>query len=362
MHIPDSIGGHRISSIGDYAFARSSRLTSVEIPLGISKIGANPFAGCDSLDEITVSPDHEYLATIDGVLFSKADKRLVSYCPKVGAAAYSVPRGIKCIGQDAFDSCENLKIIELPDTISEIGDDAFHGCENLRTISLPDGLSAFGQNPFSGCHSLEEIMVSAEHPILSVVDGVLFDNVGNRLVVAFDLKKEAVEHYVVPDGIEVIDESAFAKLEMLKSISIPESVREIRDQAFCSCRGLTEIILPIGVREIGKQAFSGCQCLKLVALQEGLTMIGDMAFEGCVSLRGIELPEGMAYVGAKAFCDDANLAAISIPASVIEIGEDAFMGCEILKATVARDSYARQYCIYHDIAFDYFDSLDWLLE
>lgn len=46
--------------------------------------------------------------------------------------------------------------------------------------------------------------------------------------------------------------------------------------------------------------------------------------------------------------------------SVISIGDEAFLGCPSLTITVGRDSYAKQYCIDHDIKYMYFDSLDWL--
>ena len=66
-----------LTSIGDGAFARCKKLYSIELPESIASIGGNPFSGCERLTSIRVSLDHPYLATIDGVLFSKPDRRLV---------------------------------------------------------------------------------------------------------------------------------------------------------------------------------------------------------------------------------------------------------------------------------------------
>ena len=79
LTIPDALDGHAVTSIG-----------------------ANPFSSCDKLTEIKVSPDHPTLAVIDGVLFSKTDKRLVCYPCALTATSYSIPLGIKVIGEEAF--------------------------------------------------------------------------------------------------------------------------------------------------------------------------------------------------------------------------------------------------------------------
>ena len=72
--IPDSV-----TSIGAGAFSGCSSLTSITLPDSVTSIGANPFRYCNALTKITVSPDQPALAVIGGVLFSKADKRLVCY-------------------------------------------------------------------------------------------------------------------------------------------------------------------------------------------------------------------------------------------------------------------------------------------
>lgn len=66
-----------VGSIGDFAFAYCNALTSVTIPDSDADIGDNPFSYCERLETLLVSPQHPALATINGVLFSKADKRLV---------------------------------------------------------------------------------------------------------------------------------------------------------------------------------------------------------------------------------------------------------------------------------------------
>ena len=47
--------------------------------------------------------------------------------------AYSVTS----IGQDAFNRCNSLTSITIPESVTSIGDDAFCGCSSLTSITLP---------------------------------------------------------------------------------------------------------------------------------------------------------------------------------------------------------------------------------
>ena len=131
--IPDSV-----TAIGDSAFIWCSSLTGVTIPDSVAAIGANPFAYCSELTEVIVSKDHPALATIDGVLFSKADRRLVWYPMTKTGASYAIPQGIRIIGDSAFSYCESLTGVTIPDSVTAIGYDAFYGCDSL-TLTVPAG-------------------------------------------------------------------------------------------------------------------------------------------------------------------------------------------------------------------------------
>ena len=147
--IPDSV-----TSIGDWAFSFCHSLTSVTIPDSVTSIGANPFAHCSSLTLIAVSPDHPVLAVIDGVLFSKADKRLVCYPYAFTASSYSVPQGVESIGDSAFSGCYELTSVAIPDSVTFIGKAAFSGCVWLKSVTIPDSVTSIGDIAFLGCESL----------------------------------------------------------------------------------------------------------------------------------------------------------------------------------------------------------------
>ena len=117
-----------------------------------------------TIDAYEVPEDHTLYQAIDGVLFSKDGKTLLSYpggrtdehynvpagvehiWPYAFGTDYlktiSLPIGLKTIGNGAFSDCGRLQSIAIPLTVTEIGDYAFWGCVSLELVSLPDGLTA----------------------------------------------------------------------------------------------------------------------------------------------------------------------------------------------------------------------------
>jgi hypothetical protein len=176
--IPDSI-----ASIGEAAFACCNHLEGIVIPDTVTSVGYNPFESCGSLSQVTVGPDHPTLATIDGVLFSKEDKRLIWYPLTKEDTVYEIPQGTLIIGGGAFKGCNRLSGITIPDSVTSIGlfafvmcnhlsgitipdsvtsidSYAFFGCENLSSITIPDSVASIGKNALYECKSLKEVIVA----------------------------------------------------------------------------------------------------------------------------------------------------------------------------------------------------------
>lgn len=147
--IPESV-----MSIGNYAFSLCSSLISVTIPDSVTSIGDNPFGGCEQLSEIVVSPDHPYLAVIDGVLISKPDMRLVCYPEAFTAESYEIPQGIKAISSYAFFRCSSLNTVTIPDGVTSIGDYAFSECKSMTSVTIPDSVTRIGLLTFDKCNNL----------------------------------------------------------------------------------------------------------------------------------------------------------------------------------------------------------------
>ena len=343
--IPDSV-----TSIGHNAFGGCENLISIAIPDSVISIGANPFPYCASLTEINVSPDHPVLETIDGVLFDKNDRKLITYPYAFGSESYSIPQGTLAIGDMAFYLCETLTDITIPEGVTSIGNLAFGDCYNLASITLPDSIVTIDANPFTFCSSLTEINVSPDHPVLETIDGVLFDK-NERKLVCYPCAFES-ESYSVPEGILTIGNYAFYLCQSLTDVTIPDGVTVIGDNAFFECY-LENITIPDSVTSIGDWAFCYCSSLTDVRIPDNVITIGDGAFYGCRNLTDITIPDGTTSIGDSAFSGCTYMKGITIPDSVTFIGENAFYECEYLQMAVNRGSYAKDYAVENSINYTY---------
>ena len=155
---------------------------------------------------------------------------------------------VTAIKTRAFEYCERLTHITIPDSVTSIGDFAFYGCIKLANITIPDGVTSIGYSAFGGCSGLTNI--------------------------------------TIPDSVTSIGDSAFHDCSNLTSITIPDSVTSIGEVAFYGCSGLTSIAIPDSVTSIGSFTFVDCFRLTSITISESLTSIGDFAFDYC---RGLEI-------------------------------------------------------------------------
>ena len=102
-----------------------------------------------------VPEDHPLYKTVDGVLFTKDGKTLLSYPNGKQDAHYDVPAGVERIGKYAFDEAEALKTVSLPIGLKAVEDHAFWGCTRLQSIALPLTVQEMGEGVFDYCVSLE---------------------------------------------------------------------------------------------------------------------------------------------------------------------------------------------------------------
>ena len=111
--IPDSV-----TSIGLGAFRDCSRLTSVTIGNGVTSIDSSAFEGCSGL-KYNEYDNGLYLGNGSNpyVVLIKAKSADITSCV--------INEGCKVVADSAFNRCESLTNIVIPDSVTSIGDSAF---------------------------------------------------------------------------------------------------------------------------------------------------------------------------------------------------------------------------------------------
>ena len=233
--------------------------------------------------------------------------------------------------------------VVIPASINYFGEDfpvvsirksAFWGYSGLTTITLPESVTSIGDRAFSSCVNLEEIIVSANNPVYSSLDGVLYNKDKTELLKWPDKKLSVT----IPESVTSIGDWAFSYCISLTSMTIPESVTSIGVGAFSYCSGLTSMTIPESVTSIGDEAFSYCSGLTSITLPESLTSIGVSTFSDCTGLTSITIPNSVESIGNGAFFRCSGLTTITLPESLTSIGRNTISGCSGLTTITIPES------------------------
>ena len=198
-------------------------------------------AGIDSYGNIIDLNDWEY-TFISEDTFSLENVRGTDaypvYTGEIVGGVLNVPTFIKDngniyklteIGQSAFENCEDLVSIVIPETVTSIDMYAFSRCTNLTSITISKSINSVGVSAFDQTQWYE-----------NQSDGLIY--VGNAL---YSYKGEMPENTSIEirENTVSISSNAFNGYRELVSVTIPESVVEIGWNAFGGCTNLTSITI-----------------------------------------------------------------------------------------------------------------------
>ncbi|MEE0031166.1 MAG: leucine-rich repeat protein [Lachnospiraceae bacterium] len=214
----------------------------------------------------------------------------------------------------------------------------------------------------------------------------------------FYVRGKKWEHLIVPNGIEIIDDSALSGMSHLRKVDLGKDVQYIGRQAFWGNPNLTEVTGGQNVRFVGRQVFYLCKRMKNLpdfmknhrkciysqaafknaraltniklssnvqytnALFKGCTSlksayiqgkgflpnaktwkymnknkINEEMFSGCRSLKTVKLYNGITRLNARMFADCVKLQKVNIPKKCTYIGINTFRNCKSLrKLTISK--------------------------
>ena len=168
MNIPGYIDGHKIEVIAAEftrgcigvskvtipntvteikrgAFVYTKRIQSISISSSVNKIADDVFSGNNCL-KFTVDSNNKYFQAINGDLYSKDGKTLVS---ATGSSMTKIPSFVEVIGGDAFCGNNHIVDITIPATVKKISYAAFASCKNLRNVIIEgNGLTTVESRAF----------------------------------------------------------------------------------------------------------------------------------------------------------------------------------------------------------------------
>jgi len=352
-----------VRTIGTYAFAGHTKLSSIKLPEGILYIEEGAFYGC------------------------------------TGLSSLSLPSSLTAIANRAFAGCERLLTLVLGSQVTTVEEKAFANCRSLYSVTLGKGLERIGEDAFAGCSKLIEVC-NASSLALSLggsgngsvalyaknvytptlgksalweSDGfVFFDIPTEPLLIAYVGQKTAltlpsaakeqpyaiyqytffaspVTSVTLPKTVTALGEGCFAGCRALEKVTLPSTLSHLPSNAFHGCTALSALSLPPSLTSVGENAFLGASSLteyengvlyvdtwaighrgspSSISLRDGTRGIADAAFSSLkATLKYLTLPEGLKYIGSSAFEGCTDLTSTVFPETLLRIESNAFLGC-----------------------------------
>lgn len=339
----------KLERIGSFSFCKCTALIKVKIPANVSIIESSAFGGCCKLEGFQIDESNPHFSTVNGVLFNKDKTKLIAFPSGFKDNYYSVPEGVKVIGDGSFlDSkiesitfpstlekiegwafrfCSNLKVIDIPNSVTEIGESAFEFCSNIEKVMLSNKLTVLRQQTFSGCNKLIELNIPPS--VKSIEETALgwTYNLENLILnnglkeIKDDFKFTKISKLYIPKTVKRI-QSGLAILGRSKFHKIEYEVSKV-NQHFCVINGslynknATRLIAVFPTNE------------KQFIVPDGVQIIEDFVFAG-LDLAQINLPNTLNTIKHRCFADCTNLRKIRLPLSLEYIDFRAFENCECL--------------------------------
>lgn len=144
----------------------------------------------------------------------------------------------------AFENCDALTSITIPDSVILIDDFAFSNCDNLKNITIGNGVTTMGLEVFEDCTSLTSIIIP--------------DSVTSMGYGAFD-GCTSLTDAIIGNGLTIIEFDTFNNCSSLENLTIGSSVTTIKF-AFMNCWSLRELLIPENVTNLDDQPFTDDIC------------------------------------------------------------------------------------------------------
>ncbi len=96
-------------SIDTLALDSQWNISEINIPSTLKEIPGGVFEDCTSLIAFNVDKSNNFYSAKNGVLFNKNKTKLVCFPQALVNRNYTVPKGVKTIGESAFYGCTGIK-------------------------------------------------------------------------------------------------------------------------------------------------------------------------------------------------------------------------------------------------------------
>ncbi|MBR0294603.1 MAG: leucine-rich repeat protein [Bacilli bacterium] len=325
----------KIVSWMEGVFKGFDKLKFVETPAYLTKVPANSFQNCTSLEKVVIK---DPVTEIANYAFQGCDTlsslTLDDHIASVGNYAFaddpllvlsSLHEGLKTLGEGAFQNDASITSFSLPSTLTEIPSYAFDGT-SLSSLDIarngvfitsigdyafrgtlftefrfPKKTETISDGVFANCPNLETIYVNDNGP--TKIGSMAFANSTNFHSLKVyaengDLLAKCNDDDTIyfPSSIKRTDDGNYGgqfENTSVKHVYINNGIISLGSYIFKDCEDLIDVTFSPNcvIRTIDRGAFENCSSLTSISIPNLVKTIGVAAFKNCTSLLSVELPD-----------------------------------------------------------------------
>ena len=283
-----------VTAVGSSAFSGKNWIKSILVPASVTNIADNVFHSCSGITNAVILAQADVIdlgmfptqstnfQTL--VISGNGNTRLVhSYNGYSQRPRHVRVSGVRELGSYCFYNYPNLEDIVFEDDVLEIiGDyafngcrfdevpcfgegskvklirgNAFNGCQNLGSVVIPNSVTNIGSGAFYNCYSLSNVTIGAN---IDSISGEIFSGqtnwvslaiVGNGNARVSGFREKTVQN-VSLSGVRELASSSFESCKSLRTLELVDDgkLKSIVDWSFYNCTNLTAVVVPSSVTNI----------------------------------------------------------------------------------------------------------------
>lgn len=319
-----------VTRLEEYTFYHCEKLQKTVLPDGITFIGRYCFSDDTELLDVNIPASVE---TIGEYAFYRNDKRTTpivfpSTLKTIGGHAFRENRrvksvtfsdGLETIGSWAFSDCNDIESIALPATVTTMYDRAFQSCDSITQFTFPAAITAVPEAVLYHCDKLQTVTMAAG---TTSIAAYAFENCAQLATINLTEQTSLTSM-----GIRVFANTGFT------TVTLPNSITSMGYSAFRECKNLESINVPAGLDYVPYDFVCYSDKLTSVQMHDGIRRVGHNAFLGCASLPTIELNDQITDIEYDAFNGCSSLELLKLPDALTHIGSNAFRGTTAIRGT-----------------------------